>query len=108
MFIAGRQTGSSVRLSGRLDCARYGMIMFGLSLMAMVGLMMTGTILLTDFPLINASARSSDLVNVFSRSDWVPFAALFLGWLGAIIGASSSAHPKTEPRSAVSEMRPAA
>jgi hypothetical protein len=108
MFIAGRQTGSSIRLSGHFDGVRHGMIMFGLSLMAMVVLMMTGTILLTDFPLINASARSSDFVNVFTRSDWVPFAALFLGWLGAIIGASSSPRPETEPRSAVSEMRPAA
>jgi hypothetical protein len=108
MFIAGRQTGSSARLSGRYDGARHGMVMFGLSLVAAIFLMMSGSILLGDFPAVNTSARSSDLVSVFTSSGWVPFAMLFLGWVGAIIGASSSGPSKTEERSNVAQMRPAA
>jgi hypothetical protein len=108
MFIAGRQTGSSARLSGRSDGVRHGMIMFGLSLTAAIVLMMSGSVLLADFPRINSSARSSDLVSVFTSSDWVPFATLFFGWVGAIIGASSAGPLKTEERSNVTQMRPAA
>ncbi len=108
MFIAGRQTGSSVRLSGHFDGARHGMILFGLSVAAMVVLVMSGSVALTDFPAINASARSSDFVRVFTGSEWVPFAASFLGWVGAIIGASWRGYFKTEGRAAMREMRPAA
>jgi hypothetical protein len=108
MFIAGRQTGSSARLSGGYNAARHGMIMFGLSLTAAIVLLMTGSVLLTDFPTVNTLTRSSDLVSVFSGSDWVPFATLFLGWLGAMIGASSVGTTKRGERSNVSQMRPAA
>jgi len=108
MFIAGRQTGSCARLSGYRDGARHGMIMFGLSLTAAILLMMSGSLLLADFPAIETSARSSDLVHVFTGSGWVPFAALFLGWLGAMIGASSGGTSKTEEHSTVKQMRPAA
>jgi len=88
MFIAGRQTGSSARLSARNDGVRHGMIMFGLSLTAAIVLLMSGSVLLADFPAVNSSARSSDLVSVFTSSDWVPFATLSFGWVGAIIGVS--------------------
>jgi hypothetical protein len=108
MLIAGRQTGLSARLSGGSDAARHGMIMFGLSLTAAIVLLMTGSVLLTDFPAVNTSTRSSDLVSVFTSSDWVPFATLFLGWLGAMIGASSVGPTRTGERSNVSQMRPAA
>jgi hypothetical protein len=108
MFIAGRLTGSSLRLRGPYDGARHGMIMFGLSLTGAILLMMSGSVLLADSPAVNTSARTSDLVSVFTSSDWVPFATLFLGWLGAIIGASSGGPAKTEERSNVTQMRPAA
>jgi hypothetical protein len=108
MFIAGRLTRASGRLSNSYDGARHGMIMFGLSLTAAIVLMMSGSVLLADFPVVNTSARTSDLVNVFTSSVWVPFAALFLGWLGAIIGASSGGPSKNEERSNVTQMRPAA
>lgn len=108
MFIAGRQTGSGARLAGRYDGVRHGMVMFGLSLVATILLMMSGSVFLTDFPALTTAARSSDLVQVFTSSGWVPFAALFLGWLGAILGASSSGSSKTAERSTVREMRPAA
>ena len=108
MLIAGRQTRSSARLSRRYDGVRHGMIMFGMSLTAAVVLLMSASVLLADFPAVNTSARSSDLVSVFTSSDWVPFAALFLGWIGAIVGASSRGPSKTEERSNVTQMRPAA
>jgi hypothetical protein len=108
MLIAGRQTGTSTRLVGRDDGVRHGMIMFGLSLTVAIVLMMTGSVLLTDFPAVNTSARSSDLVSVFTSSDWVPFATLFLGWVAAIIGASSGGSTRKEERSNVTQMRPAA
>jgi hypothetical protein len=108
MLIAGRQTRSSARLGGHYDGARHGMIMFGLSLSAAIVLLMSGTVLLTDVPAVNTSARGSDLVRVFTSSDWVPFATLFLGWVGAIIGASSGGPSKTGERSNVTQMRPAA
>jgi hypothetical protein len=107
MFIAGRLTGLGARVAGRTGLW-HGMVMFGLSLTMMIVLIMAGTVLLTDFPALNMSARTSDLVKVFSASDWVPFAALFLGWLGAIIGASSVGPSKTVQPSTVTEMRPAA
>jgi hypothetical protein len=108
MFIAGRQTGSSARLRGPYDGARHGMIMFGLSLTAAIVLMMSGSVLLRDLPAVNTSGRSSDLVSVLTGSDWIPFAMLFLGWVGAIVGASSGGPSKTEERSNLTQMRPAA
>jgi hypothetical protein len=90
------------------DGVRHGMIMFGLSLTAAIVLLMFGSVLLADFPAVNSSARSSDLVSVFTSSDWVPFATLFFGWVGAIIGVSSAGPFKTEERSNVTQMRPAA
>jgi hypothetical protein len=108
MFVAGRQTGSSAQLDGRYDGARHGMIMFGLSLTMAIILMMSFTVLLADFPALNTSARSSDLVRVFTTSDWVPFATLFLGWLAAIIGASFGGPSRKEEHSTVREFRPAA
>jgi len=108
MFVAGRQTSSSARLSNGSEGVRHGMVMFGLSLTAAIVLMMSASVLLGDFPAVNMSARRSDLVSVFTSSDWVPFAMLFLGWVGAIAGATSGGPLKTEERANVTQMRPAA
>lgn len=108
MFIAGRQTGALARLARCFDGAQHGMIMFGLSLTAALVLTMSGSALFTIFPALSTSAHSSYFLSVFTSSGWISFAALFLGWLGAMIGASSGAPPKSEERSTVREMRPAA
>jgi hypothetical protein len=108
MLVAGRQARVLARLGDAFDGARHGMIMFGLALTAAIVLAMSGSALFAVFPALATSAHGSYLLSAFTSSGWVPFAALFLGWLGAMIGASSGTHPKSEERSTVREMRPAA
>ncbi|HTZ60256.1 MAG TPA: hypothetical protein VMB49_19240 [Acidobacteriaceae bacterium] len=108
MLIAGRQTGSCVRLSGHSDGRRHGMIMFGLTVTSTVVLMKLGSMLLIGFPGINAAARGSDFMNIFTASGWVTFAALFVGFLGAIIGAMLGERSKTQEHIEPREIRPAA
>ena len=115
MYVAGRQTGRLAGPAGRGEGLVHGMIMFGLSVTAVI--VLTAAIVLTMYAsnlftgLTGSSAinaQSPYILSVFAGSGWIAFAALFLGWLAAMIGASSRRQRKSELPSSVREMRPAA
>jgi hypothetical protein len=102
MYIAGRETGRLAGLTGRYDGLVHGMIMFGLSVTAAVILTMSGRILTSG---IQAGAGPY-VMGV--GAGWITFVALFLGWLGALVGASSATPSAPETRDNVRDIRPAA
>lgn len=110
MYIGGRQTGKFAELSGRFDGAMHGMIMFGLSVVAVILLTVYGGILFTSTVAAPQMAHQPYLLSVFGGSGWLAFAGFFLGWLGAIVGASTgtSGRLQTQKETNVTNMRPAA
>jgi hypothetical protein len=105
MFVAGRVTGTLAALRGSSG-VRHGMIMFGLSVAAAVVLTWASS-LLAGFSEPGTMTRGV-MPSLFPHDAWVAFGTLFLGWLGAMFGASSAAAPKSEMAGSVKEIRPAA
>ncbi|HEY1261959.1 MAG TPA: hypothetical protein VGF06_00460 [Terriglobales bacterium] len=113
MFVAGRQTGRVAGLDLRADGMAHGMIMFGLSVVAAAVLTLSGSMLFTNLSggpamAANALPHASYLLTVFGGSGWATFIALFLGWLAAMLGASSSGPRRVAAPAPVRDMRPAA
>lgn len=89
MWVAGQQTGKLAALDGRFEAAAHGMVMFGLSVAAIILLTMSGGMLFS-----NGGSAFHD-TTLITSSGWVGFFALFLGWLAAMSGAASGVRPKT-------------
>ncbi len=94
MFVAGRVTGTLAALTG-FTRVRHGMIMFGLSVAGAIILMISGSSLLAGFSEPGTMTRGV-MPSLFPQDAWIAFGTLFLGWLGAMFGASSAAAPKSE------------
>lgn len=107
MFIAGRITGGVAAVTGSSSALRHGLIMFGLSVAAAIVLTMWGTSLLAGF-FEPGTMIHAVMPNLAPQNAWIAFGILFLGWLGALFGASSAAAPKTETAANVKEIRHAA
>jgi len=112
MFVAGHVTGRLARLDGRREGAVHGMTMFGLTIVAAAVLTMSGRFLfggLSGGPALVGAVPSPYVLGMFAGSGWIAFIALFLGWLGAMIGGASAAAPgKAIATSNVRDMRTAA
>jgi len=108
MYVAGRQTGRFAATSARQDGLAHGMIMFGLAVTSAVVLTLSGRILFTAIPAAEATLRSPYLLRMFAGSGWFAFVALFLGWLAAMLGASTGGRQKLATTSNVKDIRPAA
>ena len=106
MYVAGRETGHLARVDNRYDGLIHGLVMFGLSTVAVIILAAMGSAAYQGTGAAG-SVRSPYLLSLFSGLGWYGFLALFLGWLAAILGASSGVSPVAEQRS-VREIRPAA
>jgi hypothetical protein len=107
MYVAGRETGHLAGVTNRHDGLLHGMIMFGLSVAAIVVLISLGGAVLSGGTGVNASATSSYALTVFASLGWIGFIALILGWLAAMFGAASGVSHKAD-RPAAREIRPAA
>lgn len=109
MYVAGRETGKLAGLDGRSEALVHGLVMFGLSLSAVMVLTMSGRLVFTGLlPGAGFSARSANLPSFVGYSGWFAFVALFLGWLAAMAGSVSGVKPKVVHPSNVKDMRPAA
>lgn len=108
MYVAGFETGRLANLSSTHDGLVHGMMMFGLSVISVI--------VLTSFAngIFGAAsvAHNNYVLAVTPGTEWFDFAALFLGWLGAMGGASTGVTRRyveirrtTEPPI---QMRPAA
>jgi hypothetical protein len=106
MYVAGRETGRLAAVETRNDGLIHGMIMFGLSFVAVAILVMLGASSLSGGTGVAGNAHSSSVLTIFTDLGWIGFVALFLGWLAAMWGAASSV--SRPAKSAVREIRPAA
>jgi len=109
MFIAGHQTGRVAGLDGRFEGMQHGVVMFGLSIAAAIVLTMGGSLLFSG--IIPMPVHGANVSSMFADSGWVAFFALFLGWIAAMLGASSGVTPKVtmlNTNTNVRDIRPAA
>jgi hypothetical protein len=95
MYVAGRETGRLAAVANRHDGLIHGMIMFGLSVGAVVvitalagGLFGTSTA---------AATHSANALAITANVSWILFVSLFLGWLAAMGGASTGAAKRGRP-----------
>jgi hypothetical protein len=114
MFVAGWETARLASVTTRHHGLIHGMIMFGLSVVATLLITLIGTLGLGATE-ATAAAHSPYLVSVLTGLGWVGFFALFLGWLAAMLGATSGASSArmatpqvSQPADTVHQMRPAA
>jgi hypothetical protein len=104
MFVAGLETGRLAAVSSRSDGIIHGMTMFGLSMVAGLILLAVGGSTIAGGT-TNASAHGPYVLNVVSRLGWPGFISLFLGWLAAMMGASSGLRRKTQTDPSVEPIR---
>lgn len=91
MYVGGRVTGHFSNWADRNGRIMHGMAMFGLSVVSFVVVAILSGVALTGGSGISGGAHSSYILTVFADLGWIGFAALFLGWLAALGGASSGA-----------------
>ncbi|HEY1656792.1 MAG TPA: hypothetical protein VGG14_00480 [Candidatus Sulfotelmatobacter sp.] len=102
MYVAGRATGRLAQAIEKIDAIVHGIMMFGLSLVAMLVLAELGTGL-------TGAGLDAYMLNLTPPMRWTIFASLVLGWLAAMIGASAnSGRRTTKPVDNVRDIRPAA
>jgi hypothetical protein len=110
MYIAGRATRKFAGQLNRGEGLVHGMIMFGLSMTAVI--VLTATVVLTmsaNYSLSGSiNTRNPYILSAFAGSEWMAFVALFLGCVAAMIGASSGEQHKLQATTSVKEIRPAA
>lgn len=89
MFVGGRVTGELSGISNTRHGMVQGMIMFGLSIAAALIILVLGGNTMGVTSVSAGAVHSSYVLTLFSDLGWTLFAALFLGWLAAMGGASS-------------------
>ncbi len=104
MYIAGHQTGRLAAMDGRYETIMHGMAMFGLAVTAAIVLAISGRMVFTGLPATGTTIQHSYILSAFGGSEWTAFIALLLGWLSAILGASSSVKPRYVPPSNVRDV----
>lgn len=108
MYIAGRETGRLAAVSTRHDGLTHGMVMFGLSVIAVLLIAVFGSINIGAASSFSAGLHSGSLPALFVNLGWTGFLSLFLGWLAALSGASTGAQRRKQPERAAQPIRPAA
>lgn len=104
MYVGGRVTGHLARCVERRDALIHGLAMFGLSIAAMTVLFAGRTVFSPAAEI--GGVRSPYVLAAIANAGWISFVALFLGWIGAMLG--TNAGVKTDLRSDVRGLRPAA
>lgn len=101
MYIAGRATGHFAPVTDRYEGLIHGMMMFGLSVVAVLVLAELGRTVTNN----NLNARG---LTLSSALDWMIFGSLVLGWLGAMTGAAANTGRKVKSADNVRDIRTAA
>jgi hypothetical protein len=112
MYIAGHETGRVASADGFLNGARHGMILFGFAVLAAVIVLRLAALALLATRVGPATQTGGlSMLSAFDGSQWLAFFGLFLGWLGAMIGAgyaTPAQQPSPRQATATATMRPAA
>jgi hypothetical protein len=101
MYIAGRETTRLAALADRGDRLVHGIVMFGLSVVALMVIAALGSGAM-------GGSLNAYLLNLSPAMRWTAFASLLLGWLGAMSGAVSGGERKVKPAENVRDIRSAA
>ncbi len=89
MFVAGRVTGQLAQIKNARDGMMHGMIMFGLSAAATLLIVVIGGNAFGNTQMAG-NAHNASLLGLAAYFGWTLFVAFFLGWLAAMLGASSA------------------
>jgi hypothetical protein len=92
MWFGGMVTGRLASARDRNDGVVHGMTMFGLSMAAVVIIVLLGGMGVTGNA--ESAVHSSYFLNVISGLGWAGFLSVFLGWLAAMGGASVGSRPR--------------
>ncbi|HEX3985740.1 MAG TPA: hypothetical protein VHX13_03935 [Acidobacteriaceae bacterium] len=103
MYVGGHVTGRLASVTSRNEGALCGMTMFGLAVIAALVV-----VVLSGVAAGNGAASAPFMLTVFSSVGWFGFAALFLGWLCAMGGASSAAREERLAAAPIRDIRSAA
>lgn len=89
MYVAGLVTGRLAAATTREDGVVHGQAMFGLAVVGVLVLVaLAGAGLSSGAAAGTASAHGSHVLGVVADAGWAGFLALFLGWIGAMLGSS--------------------
>lgn len=91
MWVGGMVTGRLAKASDRQHGVLHGMVMFGLSMAAVVLIVLFGGMGVTGSA--ESAVHSSYFLDVMSGLGWAGFLSVFLGWLAAMGGASVGSRP---------------
>jgi hypothetical protein len=108
MYVAGRATAHLAAVEDRRDAVLYGMVVFGLSIAAVILLVIIGAAGMNGSVTADGGTHIQSALNTFVSWGWSGFIALFFGWLAAMAGALSGAVKRTKPERSVQPIRPAA
>lgn len=110
MYVAGRVTAHFANLADRAGRIIHGMAMFGLSVIAVVLMVILGGNAMSGGAGVAGSTHSPYMLTVFSDIGWVGFASLILGWLAAMGGAAHGPFSRAQVREDrnLRDIRPAA
>ena len=106
MYVAGRETSRLAGVTNRHDGLIHGMIMFGLSVTAVLVITMLGGTSLSGGTGVTEGAHNPYILDVFANLGWIGFFALFLGWLAAMGGASTGAGSRFSGRKSETMIQP--
>jgi hypothetical protein len=110
MYVAGRVTAHFSRLVDHASRIMHGVVMFGLSVMAVIITVILAGTALSGGSGLAGGTHGPYMLTVFSDVGWAGFACLFLGWLAAMGGAAHQgvARSSVTKNSNVQDIRPAA
>jgi hypothetical protein len=108
MYVAGRETGRLAAVGSRHDGLIHGMIMFGLSVIAVALLAIVGGGNTNAGTGLIGGMHSQFLPSLSVNLTWTGFLSMFLGWLAAMGGAATGAQHRSQPERTAQQIRPAA
>ena len=104
MYVAGFVTGRLAAVTTRHEGAAHGQAMFGLSVTGVILLLILASAGMTSGTAV--SSHSPYILGAIADIGWAGFVALFLGWLGAMLGGSQGQRQRTGTGTAAGTERP--
>jgi uncharacterized protein YacL len=95
MYVGGYVTGRLSAVTTRQEGAAHGQAMFGLSVTGVILLLILASVGMTTSGTAMASSHNPYILGAIADIGWGGFIALFLGWLGAMLGASQGQRQRT-------------
>jgi len=95
MYVGGFVTGRLSAATTRNEGAALGQAMFGLSVVGVVLLLVLASAGMTSVTTATAASHNPYILGAIADIGWAGFIALFLGWIGAMIGGAHGQRQRT-------------